>query len=135
MDNAREIDMENDAFRFCVSFVSCIVANHRWQIVILSWKQRPIAGKINFTVQTVFTCGNKCTNFNHSLGIPYYCTWILWTLGNWLIPYIFVLSNSCSNLSNLDCKYNFVAFNYSFQWFFTSKKILRAEVITITWKL
>ena len=82
MDNAREIDMENEAFRFCVSFVSCIVANHGLQIVILSWNQHPIPGKINGTVYTVFTSGNKRTDFKYSLGIPYYCTWILWTSGN-----------------------------------------------------
>ena len=46
MDNTREIDMENEAFRFCVS----IVANHGLQIVILSWNQHPIPGKTNFTV-------------------------------------------------------------------------------------
>ena len=84
------------------------------------------------TVYTVFKSGNKYTDFKYSLGIPYYCTWILWTSGNWLIHYVFVLSNSCSNLSNFDCKYNFVRFNSSFEWLFTSKKTLRAEVIMIT---
>ena len=58
MDNARENDMENEVFRFCLSFVPCIVANHGLQIVILSWNQRSISGKINFTVQTIFTSGN-----------------------------------------------------------------------------
>ena len=82
MDNAREIDMENEEFRFCVSFVSRIVANHGLQIVILSWNQHPIPGKINCTVYTVFKSGNKFTNVKYSLGIPYYCTWILWTSGN-----------------------------------------------------
>ena len=46
MDNTREIDMKNEAFRFRVY----IVANHGLQIVILSWNQHPIPGKINFTV-------------------------------------------------------------------------------------
>ena len=50
MDNAREKDMKSEAFRFCVSFVSCIVANDGLQIVILSWNQHSIPGKINFTV-------------------------------------------------------------------------------------
>ena len=50
MDNAREKDMENEALRFCLSFVSCIVANHGLQNVILSWNQHSISGKINFTV-------------------------------------------------------------------------------------
>lgn len=36
MDNSGEKDMENETSKFCLSFVSCIVANHRLQNVILS---------------------------------------------------------------------------------------------------
>ncbi|XP_066926470.1 uncharacterized protein [Clytia hemisphaerica] len=45
MDNTLQIDMENDAFKFCVSEVSCRVANYGLNVVISSWNQHPISGR------------------------------------------------------------------------------------------
>ena len=48
LDNNRVIDMDNEAYKFCVSFVSCQVASFGLQTVIASWNEHPIAGKSFF---------------------------------------------------------------------------------------
>ena len=44
MDNSNEIDMGNEAVKFCVSKVACMVAGFGLQVVISSWNEHPIAG-------------------------------------------------------------------------------------------
>ena len=46
MDNAIQIDMDNDAFKFCVSAVAMRVAGYGLQLVISSGNDHPIAGKL-----------------------------------------------------------------------------------------
>ncbi|XP_057294025.1 uncharacterized protein LOC130622575 [Hydractinia symbiolongicarpus] len=45
MANEEIIDMSNDCVKFCVSFVSCLVASYGLQIVISSWNNHPIPGR------------------------------------------------------------------------------------------
>ena len=50
MDNAMQIDMDNDAFKFCVSTVGMKLAAYGLQLVISSWNEHPIAGKFNISL-------------------------------------------------------------------------------------
>ena len=46
MDNAIQIDMDNNAFKFCVSAVAMRVAGYGLQLVISSGNDHPIAAKL-----------------------------------------------------------------------------------------
>ena len=48
LDNNQMIGMSCEIQKFCVSFVTCTVANHRLKIVIISWNAHTIPGIIYF---------------------------------------------------------------------------------------
>ena len=50
MDNAMQIDMDNNAFKFWVSAVAMKVAGYGLQLVISTWNEHPIAGNFKISL-------------------------------------------------------------------------------------
>ena len=50
IDNTMQIDMDNYAFKFCLSAVGIKVTGSGLQLIISSWNENPIAGKFKISL-------------------------------------------------------------------------------------